>query len=483
MAFSLIEKTDLLKKVRLPSEKAELQSALDSGGDKAKWFYDEKKFSWPQGSQIVLKASASVIKDLKSAYSSKPKKSSNTSATYNIGRQTVKFEATGKTGDDVSAATMTRMQELGSAYIFKRAIEDNQEYKKPQDIMDDKDAMKELKRIWKSIGKLDEVDEQWIESFYAQQDALLKKIGRPKFTKFNREGGFMEYVTDVVKKFGISSKDNWDPADVWLIEDEDQARTLIDKVLNRGKGKTTMSRLSEFNAIMRILFNTKKVFGISLKKVAKGQPARIEFLNHSQKFLKSLDSIHMSYSYSKCGMGTKKDKGGNTVISSQDTRFVVVSESGATYDFQIKANDSTKFSGLKYEPTASGASAARLGKATIELVIDQMEGYNLSFNKSKEAYAKTPDDFLAQESEIKGMIKNLKNAGVDLGVKDEQEAYDNLLFSMNTQPYVANSKLQQITWLDQVLSLSKQERDEFATDMIFIAKKEGSRYGPFAKIF
>ena len=54
---------------------------------------------------------------------------------------------------------------------------------------------------------------------------------------------------------------------------------------------------------------------------------------------------------------------------------------------------------------------------------------------------------------------------------------------MNTQPYVANSKLQQITWLDQVLSLSKQERDEFATDMIFIAKKEGSRYGPFAKIF
>ena len=49
MAFSLIEKTDLLKKVRLPSEKAELQSALDSGGDKAKWFYDEKKFSWPNG--------------------------------------------------------------------------------------------------------------------------------------------------------------------------------------------------------------------------------------------------------------------------------------------------------------------------------------------------------------------------------------------------------------------------------------------------
>ena len=81
------------------------------------------------------------------------------------------------------------------------------------------------------------------------------------------------------------------------------------------------------------------------------------------------------------------------------------------------------------------------------------------------------------------MIKNLITAGVDIAAKNEDEAYDNLLFSMNTQPHVANSKLQQITWLDQILSLGKTERDEFATDMIFIAKKEGTRYGPFAKIF
>ena len=311
MAYSLITKDDLLKKVELPSENTELSSALNSGGDKAKWFYDPKKFDWPMKQQIVIKSSAGVISDLKRGYSARPRKSTSDSATYDIGRQSVKFEATGKTNDDVSAATMTRMQELGSAYIFKRAIEDNQEYKKPQDIMDDDDAMKELNRIWKTIGKLDEVDEEWIESFHKQQQALIREIGKPKFTEFNREGGFMQYITDKVKEFGISSKDNWDPADVWLIEDEDKARTLIDKVMSRGSGKATMSRLSEFNAIMRILFNTKKVFGVSLKKVAKGQPARIEFLNHSQKFLKSLDSIHMSYSYSKCGMGSKKDKRGN----------------------------------------------------------------------------------------------------------------------------------------------------------------------------
>ena len=29
----------------------------------------------------------------------------------------------------------------------------------------------------------------------------------------------------------------------------------------------------------------------------------------------------------------------------------------------------------------------------------------------------------------------------------------------------------------------KKKLDSFATDMVFIAKKEGTRYGPFAKIF
>jgi len=43
--------------------------------------------------------------------------------------------------------------------------------------------------------------------------------------------------------------------------------------------------------------------------------------------------------------------------------------------------------------------------------------------------------------------------------------------------------LQQITWLEQILSLPKEKLDSFATDLVFIAKKEGTRYGPFAKIF
>ena len=61
--------------------------------------------------------------------------------------------------------------------------------------------------------------------------------------------------------------------------------------------------------------------------------------------------------------------------------------------------------------------------------------------------------------------------------------YENLKFSMLDAPWTANSKIQQITWLSLILSLSKKKLDSFSTEMLFMAKKEGTRYGPFAKIF
>ena len=42
-----------------------------------------------------------------------------------------------KTSKDVSSATMTRMQELGSAWVFKRAIQDNVVFNSANDIVND----------------------------------------------------------------------------------------------------------------------------------------------------------------------------------------------------------------------------------------------------------------------------------------------------------------------------------------------------------
>ena len=210
---------------------------------------------------------------------------------------------------------------------------------------------------------------------------MIDKISTPRFTEFNHSGGFMDYFTAKLKDLGISKKDNSNPSDIWLIQDEQIAIDKINRVLERGTGRKTTSRLAELNAIMRVLFREKKVFGISLKKIGSG-PAKIEFANDSKKFFSDMASLEFKFLYAKCSLGTKNDKNGEVTMSSQDTRFVVEQGNGAQHDFQIKSNSSTSFGGLKWEPTSKGASAARLGKATVELVIRAMDDHGLTFDKS-----------------------------------------------------------------------------------------------------
>ena len=41
----------------------------------------------------------------------------------------------------------------------------------------------------------------------------------------------------------------------------------------------------------------------------------------------------------------------------------------------------------------------------------------------------------------------------------------------------------QISWLYAFYHLDQEKRNDFCTDLLFLAAKEGKRYGPFGKIF
>ena len=401
-----------------------------------------------------------------------------------VGEHPVQIISSGASGG-LQAAQITRMQELGSAVVFRHVISKNKNFKNAKEIAADKKLYGELLKIWQEYG-LDVVDMSWLESFHKQQSALISEISKPTVHEYNRENGFMDYISKIIgKQFKISKKDNWDPADIWLIRHEDRAKKIIDRIIKKS------GTVDEFNAVMRSLFhNLKKdpskpaVYGISLKKIGSGD-ARIELSNASQEFFTSLDQIHMTYLHTVCDLSiTTKD--GVRTLGTQDSKFVVENGEKGSYSFQIKANDSKKISGLKYEPTMKGATAARVGKATVELVVDKMSTpyYGKTFDKASSAYPQTAAEFEREESTYRTRISNvISKAHVTSNVKDVEEAIDNLYTTFGTQPHVANSKLQQITWLDQILSLPKEKLDSFATDMVFIAKKEGTRYGPFAKIF
>ena len=70
---------------------------------------------------------------------------------------------------------------------------------------------------------------KWINTFYLQQKKLLSTFSNASFKVFNREGGFMQFITDLISdKFGVSKKDSWNPADIWLIGDDMAAEGLLD---------------------------------------------------------------------------------------------------------------------------------------------------------------------------------------------------------------------------------------------------------------
>ena len=520
--FKTIERAALLKAIKSRDVREEMEGIMDTAGQGSVWTYNPdggtgKEIGW-NGKEsfgvqpltggtadhyITIKTSKAgitkIIQRYKNSYISAVKgggkwyKDGEYIYIF-VGIQRIKFEQTSKltdsTGKSISEATMTHMQELGSAWVFKRAIEDNKEWGSVEKLKKDDTTMDGLKDIWKRIGKADIVDDEWINNFYKQQKVLIECIGKPNFTTFNRDGGFMKEITKIVKEnYQISSKDNWNPADIWLIQDEKKWLGYIKNAVKSGsRGRSPAKTLAEFNAIMRMLFKSKQVFGISLKKVAAGKDAKIEFLNHKSEFFTKLEQLHFTFDKAECKLGTKNDKEGTKTLQTQDTRLLI-KDGGNTYNFQIKANDSTKMSGLKYEPTSSGATAARLGKATVDLVMRLVKDYKehgfIEFQKDAASYPQNAKQFEENKNgNWKEMLGCLKTNGVDFGdVNSADQAWKNLKFVFGTKPHVANAKCQQIKWLCGFMKLDPGERDDFGTDMVFLAKKEGRSYGPFAKIY
>jgi len=160
------------------------------------------------------------------------------------------------------------------------------------------------------------------------------------------------------------------------------------------------------------------------------------------------------------------------------------------YKVQIKANNSTGFSNLKWEPTIKGKSSARLGKATVELVLDLMKVYGMmaTYEPDNKALPKDQTGFREVEDDYRQIISELlADRFVDLGNGvDVETAIVNIKETFDVyrgQPWVAQSKLQQLRFIYSLVALSKKKRDDFCTSLIFTAEKAGTRYGPYGKIY
>ena len=82
------------------------------------------------------------------------------------------------------------------------------------------------------------------------------------------------------------------------------------------------------------------------------------------------------------------------------------------------------------------------------------------------------------------MFNNIRTK-VTTDCKDGDEFVEVIVkIFVGEKPWVAQSKLMQLTFLDHALKVSpKKKYTEFWTDMLFISIKKGDRFGPFGKLY
>lgn len=372
------------------------------------------------------------------------------------------------TATKAADAKTTLMQEKASTYVFERVLKDNITWKSVEEMMNDKETMEGIKNVYPTV------EFEWMEVFWKQHKKMFDEFSNSQWNIFDHSGNgsFMEYISDViVKKFGISKKDNWDPADMWLIKSSVKKITdVIDKTVAGSKGSQT---IEELNTVMRSLYKERKLVGISLKKVS-GQQAKFEEYNVEQLTLDEIDE----YNFPNVEVIIKL-----TENMTQDTIVKLTKRDGKGFKFQIKANDSSKFSNLKWEATQIGAGAARGGKAQVEMVVQLLKDCGQTFDKANGNYPKSFDEYSKRANEFKAMFNRVKTK-VETGIISSEQFDKNIKSAFFEKPHVANAKLMQLAFLDSIFKITPEKKQsEVWTDIVFLAIKKGNKFGPFGKLY
>ena len=400
----------------------------------------------------------------------------------------------------ISDAEFTAMQEKATAWVLKRVFEDNQRFNSPESIIKDSKTKRGLSDIFSYQNRplfsfslpleTKGPEAKWLNTFYLQQKKMLQEFAGAEFTVFNREGGFMDFITDIIKdKYGVARKDSWNPADIWLIKKKNVFREKIRKEL---EGPSGTQSIKELNAIMRSMFQKREVVGISLKLIS-GQQAQYEEVNVSEAFFKKLENIQGEYNFVVSRIVLKLNLQNPTTFATQDTNIFLKDTEKEIAKFQLKGNTTSRLANLKFEGTEIGAAAARLGKAPLNLVekLSSMVDVDL-YNQTTKANGNYPTnaaEFKERETEFSDMFERVVQSPLisEIGIQTKKQFITNMeqVFRGKTS-HIANVKLMQLYYIDRLLQLDSSARDEYLTDLLFIAQKKGNKvfdFGPFGKLY
>ena len=409
----------------------------------------------------------------------------------------------------------TAMQEEATARICEQSFKKNVHFNSAVDIV--KKMNTELSKIfYKGYPKNTSgaqlfdyiVDEKgkitqlklklWMEHFYQQHVTILKEFAGAQWTQFDREGGFMEYISDLVKtKYKIAKKDSWNPADIWLVKNLAQREREINNAIGYNLPSNSVRKL---NVILRALYRRRDVVGLSLKKMS-GDKIHYQEVNLYGHHFKEYKDMTYELGHVKCTLNAGRQK-----FPTQDTVLSIMNGGVIIATFQIKGNDTGVFSNLKFEGTSRTATGARLGKAPLgffkKLSDKSATHYIYDDNRTQgtiwRRFPQTLADFNDPGTLFSTTYPELKTFGdmfeyvnrnmtVEFGITTKQQFNEAMktVFA-GAYAYDANNKLMQLSFLYGLSQLSKEKRDKYVTDLLFIAEKKGNKvfdFGPFGKLY
>ena len=381
------------------------------------------------------------------------------------------------------AKPQTAQQERGSAWIFKRVLKDNIRYNSWEAIMTDP-------KYYELLDLFPNVSPEWLQSYYKQNVKIVEEFRDYRWNEFSRDGGFMFFISKFVKdRFGISKKDTWDPADIWLIRGkEDEYMKQIEEQIPDNPSQTIL----ELNTIMRSWYKNRKLVGVSLKlisgKEAKWKEYNVEDLTLDEKNNYNYDDPTIVMKFN-----TKSENGKNT-FGTQDTT-VSLQSGTAKFKFQIKDLSGKPPGGnLKFEGTDPNSPKARAGKAPEAFTQQIFKDLGLMFRNDNNRYPPDYETWNKNKSQWKKMFNTVNNAGVktEATESDFVEIMDAMYQEENARgpargPWIARSKLMQLDFIYSLYDqLDSKQMREFWTDMAFLSMRMGGAkgfFGPFGKLF
>ena len=387
-------------------------------------------------------------------------------------------------GSTLNTNPSASQQEKASVWIFNKVVRNtdrNKVYTTVEGIKNDKDYG-ELKKIFGG-----DIPYDWLQSYLKQQEKIFDVYASPQWDVFEYRGSgtFRNFIEDKVKSLGITKIADWSPVDIWLVKNKQKVEEEINQHIGKN-GITSGQTIDQLNDMLREMFKEKRVVGISLKKVS-GKKAVFEEVNVRIGNQKILKKAKKQYTTSKSGIKlnfdlSSKNKGGQIVLGTEDLYITL----GTKYKFQIKSNSgSSRFSNLKFEGSIPGSSA-RGGKAQVDKVIDLLKSNGLDFDNKYQNYPKNLEEFKKSKDEYALMFEKIKRlCTTNIRTKDDFILTFESLFSSSKQNiHLANSKLMQLDFIYQVLTLKpNQKYEEFWTDMFWLSIRKGPNFGPHGKLY